>query len=158
MRKMIIALCATVAFGQIAYAQTGFKTVGNIDVTAKKIGIVITYTDNQYDNGGKGLVVRYESIDTAGQPFQKATIDSWTDPSGAVGHLVAEGQISNGEQHVSGANEIRATNEAIIVTRFLPNDKDPQTAVKTVYIFKKNVAVREVLYADGRKEKEQVLP
>jgi len=160
MKKIVFALCAPVIFVSSALAQvTGFSTTGSVQKTAKKIGVTIVYSDDTYPNGGKKVTVEYGSFDTAGQSVQEVAVDSFISNDGSESTLLmATGFVVEGSQDISGANTVVATESEIVITRYLPNDGDPETAVKTQYTFTKEKAVRDVLFADGRTDKEQVLP
>lgn len=156
---LIFALFGLSVNAQVKTKASGFHINGNIDVISKKIGVSVQIDNTEkYDNGGKAITVTYGKIETEGQPMQKFTLDSFKTDGGAIGVLIAPGVVTDGEITIAGANFVSANDTSITITRFLPSDGDPKTATRTTYVFRKNVAVREVVYADGKKEKEQVLP
>lgn len=163
MKKIICLLLlisiTTLTLTAKAQTVTGFKKNGAIEATSEKIGVTIAYSDKQYPNGGQEVTVTYDKFETT-SPYQPVTpypVDT-IKVKNTNFRLVVTGPTVDGSQQIAGANEIAATENEIIITRYLPEDDDPKTAVVTKYTFTKQRCVREIIYASGHKEEEQTLP
>lgn len=162
MKKIIFLLLVVfVANTQMAQAQsiTGFKKNGPVETTSQKIGVTISYGKHDYPNGGKEIIVTYQKFETTSsyQPKTPYIIDT-IKVENTTFHRTVIGPTLDGSQQIAGANELTATENEVIVTRYLPKDSDPKTALVTKYTFSKEKCIRELIYGNGEKEWSQVLP